>query len=101
MSGIKVGLTDGQSVTEVVHAVSHDDHPGDAGDAGVLHVLVRVAVPSVRVTVAVSVRFGPVAVLLRGRGLAQGLVQGGLWSLELCDLSVAVAVVTDCNAVRV
>lgn len=38
-----------------MHAVSHDDHPGDAGDTSVLHLLVGVAVPAVRVAVAVRV----------------------------------------------
>lgn len=45
--------TYGEAVAEVMHAVSHDDHPGDAGDSSVLHLLVRVAVSSVGVSVSV------------------------------------------------
>lgn len=33
-------VTYGEAVAEVVHAVSHDDHPGNAGDPRVLHLLV-------------------------------------------------------------
>lgn len=67
---LTVTLTYSQAVTEVVHAVAHDDHPGDAGYTSVLHLLVRVAVPTVRVTVTVAVR---VSVLL---GLASVLFHG-------------------------
>ena len=96
-------LTDGQAVAEVVHAVPHDDHPGDAGDARVLHLLLRVAVPAVGVAVAavgVAVLLGLVSVLPGGRerlqlgGRQRGLGGGRLGGVELAELRVVVAVVT-------
>lgn len=65
---LTVTRTYSKAIAEVVHAVTHDDHPGDAGYTSVLHLLVRVAVPTVRVTVAVrvSVLLGLASVLFRG-----------------------------------
>lgn len=62
-------LTYSKPITEVVHPIPHDDHPGDAGYARVLHLLVRVAVPvgmavAVRMAVPVLFRLGFPAVLL-------------------------------------
>lgn len=37
-------LTDRQAVAEVVQSVSHDDHPGERGNAGALEVLLGVGV---------------------------------------------------------
>lgn len=93
-------LTYSEAVAEVVHAVSHDDHPGDAGDPSILHLLVRVAVPSVgvSVTVGVSVLPGFLGGVPGGRlGLLcrsqRGLCGGGVGGLELCQLGVVVSVV--------
>lgn len=52
-----------------MHSIPHDDHPGDAGYARVLHLLVRVAVPmgmsvAVRVAMPVLLCHGFPAVLL-------------------------------------
>lgn len=56
ISSICVKCTYGKSVTEVVKPVSHDDHPGERGHAGLLEVLDRVGVcVSVRVCVRVVV----------------------------------------------
>lgn len=74
-----------------MHAVAHDDHPGDAGDPGVLHLLVRVAVPPVGVAVRVSVLLGLASVLLVGGrvllagylGCQRGFVGGRVRRLEL------------------
>lgn len=106
------GLTDGEAVAEVVHAVAHDDHPGDAGDAGVLHLLVRVAVAAVRVSVAVrvavlldlapaaSARRRVTAALFRlplrlglGRRQRQLAAGGRVGRFQLTELRVVVAVV--------
>lgn len=39
-ANLRPAVTYGQAVAEVMHAVSHDDHPGNAGDTSVLHFLV-------------------------------------------------------------
>lgn len=64
--------TYGEAIAEIVHAVSHDDHPGNAGYPSVLHLLIRVAVSSMRVTVSVRVPvlLGFTAIFL-GRGLTE------------------------------
>lgn len=95
-----------------MHAVAHDDHPGDTGYTSVLHLLVRVAVPSVRVTVAMrvavllglaSVLFGGwLLVLLGVYGCQWRLVCGRVGRLQLRQLRVVVTVVAgDGGAARV
>lgn len=98
-------LTYSQAVAEVVHAVPHDHHPGNAGDTSVLHLLVRVAVSSVGVAVAVGVPLilGLLLLLLGRRGVGVGngepLARGRVGCLDLCELCVVVAVVTGTGAV--
>lgn len=86
-----------------MHAVSHDDHPGNAGYPSVLHLLVGVTVSSMRVSVAVrvSVLLGLVDVCFCGRLLVllgvgerqRRLVGGGVGRLELCELCVIVTAI--------
>ncbi len=88
-----------------MHAVAHDDHPGDTGYTGVLHLLVWVAVPPMRVTVAVrmsvTVRLGLASVLLGGWRLLPLLfcrsqrrfVRRWVGRLQFCELRVVVTVV--------
>lgn len=85
-----------------MHAVAHDDHPGDAGYTSVLHLLVWVAVLTVRVTMAVRVSMlclasvllcGWLVVLLWICGCQRRLVGGRVRRLELCELCVVVTVV--------
>lgn len=96
-------LTYSQTIAEVMHAVPHDHHPGNAGDTSVLHLLVRVAVSSVGMAVAVGV---PVILLLlllgrRGGGVGNGrhLARGRVGRLDFRELCVVVAVVTGAGAV--
>lgn len=90
-----------------MHAVSHDDHPGNAGYPSILHLLIRVAVSSMRVTVSVRVLLGFTSILLGGGltevcGCQRRLVGGRVGRLELGELRVVVAVVAgDSCAVRV
>lgn len=86
--------TDGEPVAEVVHAIAHDDHPGDAGDSGVLHLLIRVAVAAVGVAVAVAaaaLRGGLVAARRFRRRLVGGGVVGRPQLRELSIIVLAVA----------
>lgn len=98
-------VTYSQAVAEVMHAVPHDHHPGNAGDASVLHLLVRVAVSSVGMAVAVGVPLilRLLLLLLGGGGVGVGdgrhLARGRVGRLDLCELCVVVAVVTGAGAV--
>lgn len=98
-------LTYSQTIAEVMHAVPHDHHPGNAGDTGVLHLLVRVAVSSMGMAVAVGVPLILCLLLLllgrRGVGVGNGrrLARGRVGRLDFCELRVVVAVVTGAGAV--
>lgn len=89
-----ISLTYSQTIAEVMHAVTHDHHPGNAGDPSVLHLLVWVAVPSVGVSVAVgvSVMLHPLLILLGGN-IQWQLGCRRLGGLDFCELRVIVTIV--------
>lgn len=94
------GGTYSQTIAEVMHAVPHDHHPGNAGDTSILHLLVRVAIPSVGV--AVKLRLLLALLGWRSVGVGSGqwhLVCRRLGRLDFCELCVVVAVVTGSGAV--